>query len=939
MTVTTATRQRLAAALTSQSAAGEILDLLEQIGESSIARFDITKEAYGATEDSADNITAINLALADAVAYTVANPGEHAEVYVPEGEYTTNNISVTADRIRLAGKGTLIFSSDNTTSAAFIDSTGDHFEIEGLTLDCNNAGNSGSGHGVRLGGDYNYVGRLNVRNSNDAGVQVHDGSRYTIVADCTIDACPHSVRVRGDYCSIHRSRLLNFTGPKGVTVDPSGYDASYFAMSDVYMRTDESTWEACVLVDPGDRLTVVCGQASNAAGRARYTIAGGHGFRPGDSFRIGSSTISGWDGCHRILAVTGDLFVRVVDADSFTLHPTAANAHAGTNTLDITAVGSGDDFYVSTPHGGRQIVENNAGGINTSTNVLTTEDDHGFLTGERIRITPRLASETLPAPIQTYGTVTLSDAYDSAGDAGTTYVRPQRVESVSIKNVVIEAPNGSLNDGNLIKVNNCNQLSIRDTKLYAPLDAVNSVVSLRLGPCNRNVSIYDTYLANGMIVNTESLVGRLYCQKVDFGDGYNLPSYAIEQFRAIHAIFRQCTFRASTGFIEFGGFDDEVEYHEYDDCEFEGYSSSARIPIFRCDETETRQMVTGGKVFFKPNNRRTNHTYTGATATFLNSTDVVTVTNHCLSTGDEIYFTSGGGTLPSNVVSGTVYFVRVTGNDTFTIHDTKAASTLAGATPRNLGSDGSGSLLAHSPIGKIGTKLIQVNSGDTKPEVGFLLRCRESAMDLEDWGNTNATDADVFMPLGLKVWNMNQGLGQPMGWIVTEASTPTTTVATLSHLPYLSDVVCGDVVDVGNVGTGEDTLIGYTLPANTLYAEGCSLEIEAGFSFANNTNAKQVKMYLGANQIYASGSSAHQSGGMCFRAVVIRDAVNTAKVSVSVTSNGSNTPFAIAYGNAFVQPTVDWSTDLGIAGTGEATSNNDIVMEFLRVKVSTAPPL
>jgi hypothetical protein len=938
MTVTTATRQRLAAALTSQSAAGEILDLLEQIGESSIARFDITKEAYGATEDSDDNIDAINLALADAVAYTVANPGEHAEVYVPEGEYTTNNISITADRIRLAGKGTLIFLSSNTTSAAFIDSLGDHFEIEGLTLDCNNAGNSGSGHGVRVWGDYNYVGRLNVRNSNDTGIQLHDDSRYSVVADCEVDDCPRSLRVRGDYVAVSRCRFLGFTSDKGITVDPSGYDTSYFSMKDVYAKTDSANWEVFMLIDPGDRLTVVCGAATNAGGKARYTVAGGHGFRPGDSFRIGSSTISGWDRSHRILATTGDLFVRRVDADSFTLHPSAATAHAGTSTIDITAFGSGSYFWVSTPHGGRHVVENNVGGINTTTNVLTTEDDHGFQTGERIVFTPQLVSETLPAPIQTYGTITLNTAYDSAGDAGTTYTRSNRLENVYLDNVVMEAPNGSLNDGNLIKINNSNQCSIRNTKLYAPRDTVNSIVSLRFGFNNRNVDISNTYLANGMIINTQSLVSRLNCSKVDFGDGYNLPSYAIEQLQAIHARFYQCTFRASTAFIEFGHFDDDVEYHEYDDCEFEGTNSSARIPIFLCDETYTRQMVTGGKVFFKPNNRRTNHTYTGATATFLNSTDVVTVTNHCLSTGDEIYFTSGGGTLPSNVVSGTVYFVRVTGNDTFTIHDTKAASTLAGATPRNLGSDGSGSLLAHSPIGKIGTKLIQVNSGDTKPEVGFLLRCRESAMDLEDWGNTNATDADVFMPLGLKVWNMNQGLGQPLGWIVTEASTPATTVATLSHLPYLSDVVCGDVTEVGNVGTGEDTLIGYTLPANTLYAEGCSLEIEAGFSFANNTNAKQVKMYLGANQIYASGSSAHQSGGMCFRAVVIRDAVNTAKVSVSVTSNGSNTPFAIAYGNAFVQPTVDWSTDLGIAGTGEATSNNDIVMEFLRVKVSTAAP-
>lgn len=187
------------------------------------------------------------------------------------------------------------------------------------------------------------------------------------------------------------------------------------------------------------------------------------------------------------------------------------------------------------------------------------------------------------------------------------------------------------------------------------------------------------------------------------------------------------------------------------------------------------------------------------------------------------------------------------------------------------------------------------------------------------------------------VVNSEPSAGEPYGWLCTVGGSPGTWQAVGAN-----GTLHVNVDEVGTVLTGEDDLLSYTLPANSLEASGESLEIEAGFTFANNTNTKQVKFYIGSNQLYASGASAHQSGAMVFRALVVRDQSNTAKVSVTVYANGSNVPFATAYGNAFAQGTIDWTGTLTIKGTGETNGTsgggtNDIVMQFLRVRKLPAP--
>jgi hypothetical protein len=153
---------------------------------------------------------------------------------------------------------------------------------------------------------------------------------------------------------------------------------------------------------------------------------------------------------------------------------------------------------------------------------------------------------------------------------------------------------------------------------------------------------------------------------------------------------------------------------------------------------------------------------------------------------------------------------------------------------------------------------------------------------------------------------------------------------------YPFGTLASSVTDVGNVGTGFDNLITYTLPANTLTADGAAIEIEAGFTFAANANDKDIELYLGATDLLTLTKAAQNGGTYYVRILVMRDTASSSKVTVyGGGSGGSGTPLANIPGKIFVQA-VDWTSSLTIKGSAEGTDNNDIVQEYMRVR--TFPP-
>lgn len=137
-----------------------------------------------------------------------------------------------------------------------------------------------------------------------------------------------------------------------------------------------------------------------------------------------------------------------------------------------------------------------------------------------------------------------------------------------------------------------------------------------------------------------------------------------------------------------------------------------------------------------------------------------------------------------------------------------------------------------------------------------------------------------------------------------------------------------NTTDVGNVGTGEDDLMTYSIPAGTLSADGDYVEFNMTFKFAANANNKQVKVKYGGTTFYASGAQADNDGEMVITGKIIRTGAAAQDIMFTQVNNG--TLFTDL--SDYVTATETLSGAVILKATGEATSNDDILMKILTIK-------
>lgn len=125
----------------------------------------------------------------------------------------------------------------------------------------------------------------------------------------------------------------------------------------------------------------------------------------------------------------------------------------------------------------------------------------------------------------------------------------------------------------------------------------------------------------------------------------------------------------------------------------------------------------------------------------------------------------------------------------------------------------------------------------------------------------------------------------------------------------------------GNVGTGEDTLYTYTIPAGKLATDKDSICFKATFLVGVGTENKRFKIYFGGSggtAIYDSGTVAAAALTVLFvEGVIIRDSATTQTAFVWATTN--NVGFADAN---FTLPTQTLSGTVDLLFTGTATTND-----------------
>lgn len=144
-----------------------------------------------------------------------------------------------------------------------------------------------------------------------------------------------------------------------------------------------------------------------------------------------------------------------------------------------------------------------------------------------------------------------------------------------------------------------------------------------------------------------------------------------------------------------------------------------------------------------------------------------------------------------------------------------------------------------------------------------------------------------------------------------------------------------NTTSVGNVGTGEDNLMSYPIPASYMSTDGDSIPFEASFTIANNANQKRIKIKCGGTTFFdtnAAGIPVSTAMTITVKGRIIRTGASAEYCFSIVNSNG--VAFAAAL-TTEATAAVSTTAAITLQCTGEtnAASNDDVVQKSLIVGV------
>jgi len=143
----------------------------------------------------------------------------------------------------------------------------------------------------------------------------------------------------------------------------------------------------------------------------------------------------------------------------------------------------------------------------------------------------------------------------------------------------------------------------------------------------------------------------------------------------------------------------------------------------------------------------------------------------------------------------------------------------------------------------------------------------------------------------------------------------------------LGGLVASSGATAGNVGTGEDDLLAYSVEKNTLNDVGDVLEFKAFGTFADNTNTKSINVYFGSTLILGltGTTSTFQAKEWSITTSIIRTGASAQRVVTDFST------FGVVFSEVTIS-TEDFTTALELKCTGEGTSDNDITQNGYIVK-------
>lgn len=182
------------------------------------------------------------------------------------------------------------------------------------------------------------------------------------------------------------------------------------------------------------------------------------------------------------------------------------------------------------------------------------------------------------------------------------------------------------------------------------------------------------------------------------------------------------------------------------------------------------------------------------------------------------------------------------------------------------------------------------------------------------------------------LWEVNSGIaGQYRDLAARTLKAQLGTSTTVANTISTANV---NTTAVGNVGGGTDTLMSYSLPANSLSANGKAVEIEAWGITANNSNPKTVTLDFGATSVLTNALTVSVAGVWYIKATVVRTGAG-AQAAIATLNAANNTTTVDVESTT---PAADETAAITIKCTGTVTdggggiNNNDIVQRGLVVK-------
>lgn len=140
-----------------------------------------------------------------------------------------------------------------------------------------------------------------------------------------------------------------------------------------------------------------------------------------------------------------------------------------------------------------------------------------------------------------------------------------------------------------------------------------------------------------------------------------------------------------------------------------------------------------------------------------------------------------------------------------------------------------------------------------------------------------------------------------------------------------------DVSEIGNVGTGQDNLLSFAVPANSINNTGDTVSFTFTVVFAANANNKEVEAFFGGVSVFLV-SDAFSGSQAEITVRIKRTGATTAKAIATWVSSDALLRADCQYNDI----SVTWSANNTFQVTGEATSNNDIINKELESNVIIA---